>query len=265
MQENNTATPKVVVSMTSFPKAIPYAIGAIRSLLDGSVLPDKLVLYLTFAQFSDESTNIPQELLDLAKANPVFEIRDYPVDLRSYRKLIPALADFPDSIIVTVDDDVHYHRHMLRDLLRTYEKYPHAVIAHRAKRIKPGKPYKKWSKYHWNDFFFKRLHPSFLNLQTGVGGVLYPPHCLKPEMIDIELFSKFAPTMDDIWFWAAAVANGYPTLPVPFGKNKPKGLGKPKSLALKSFNFKSGIDRNLAAFTTILENFPEVAQRVNAE
>ena len=49
----NTERPQVVVSMTSFPQAIPYAVGALRSLLQGSVLPDKLILYLTFAQFAD--------------------------------------------------------------------------------------------------------------------------------------------------------------------------------------------------------------------
>ena len=100
----NTERPQVVVSMTSFPQAIPYAVGALRSLLQGSVLPDKLVLYLTFAQFADGE--IPEELKQLEAENPIFEIRNYDPDIRSYRKLVPALADFPEAIIVTVDDDV---------------------------------------------------------------------------------------------------------------------------------------------------------------
>ena len=105
---------KVVVSMTSFPAAIPYAAQAIRSILNGSVLPDKVVLYLTFSQFGKDG--IPQELQKLADSTPIFEIRNYDRDIRSYRKLIPALTDFPDAVIVTVDDDVDYHRHMLRSL-----------------------------------------------------------------------------------------------------------------------------------------------------
>lgn len=44
----NRHAPKVVVSMTSFPAAIPYATQAVQSILNGSVLPDKVVLYLTF-------------------------------------------------------------------------------------------------------------------------------------------------------------------------------------------------------------------------
>ena len=103
-----TSKQTVIVSMTSFPAAIPYAVQAVRSILDGSVLPDKLVLYLTFSQFGQKG--VPEELLELATSNPIFEIRDYNRDIRSYRKLVPALKDFPDSVIVTVDDDVAYHR-----------------------------------------------------------------------------------------------------------------------------------------------------------
>ena len=107
--------PQVVVSLTSFPAAIAYAEGAVRSLLRGSVLPDKLVLYVTLSQFAENE--MPESLLQLEQENPIFEIRNYDRDIRSYRKLIPALLDFPEAIIVTVDDDVAYHPHMLRDLL----------------------------------------------------------------------------------------------------------------------------------------------------
>lgn len=249
--------------MTSFPAAISYAAGAIRSLLAGSVLPDKLVLYLTFAQFGEEG--IPAELTQLAKDNPVFEIRNYDRDIRSYRKLVPALRDFPEAVIVTVDDDVSYHPDMLSDLLSLHRHHPKAVLAHRAKRIKPGKPYRSWSKYRWYHFLFKKDYTGFSNIQTGVGGVLYPPHSLRADMIDEKLFSEIAPTADDLWFWAAAVANGTPLMPVPFGRNKPKGLGKPRELSLKSVNFKGATDRNAATLKAILDRYPDIKQRLTDE
>lgn len=252
---------QVVVSMTSFPKAIPYAVQAIRSILNGSVLPDKLILYLTFSQF--EASGIPESLKSLAGESSVFEIRNYDRDIRSYRKLIPALADFPEAVIVTVDDDVAYHKHMLRDLLSLHSQVPDAVLAHRVKRMKSGKPYRCWRKYRWYDFLFQRIHRSFSNLQTGVGGVLYPPRSLKKEMLDADLFSEIAPSTDDIWFWAAAVANGFPVVPVPFGRNKPRGLDKPKELSLKTINFKSGTDRNVSALNAIIERYPEIGKQIN--
>lgn len=259
----NTPNQQVIVSLTSFPAAIPYAAGAVQSILNGSVLPDKVVLYLTFAQFGEDG--IPQELQKLANENPRFEIRDYPRDIRSYRKLIPALKDFPDAIIVTIDDDVAYHKNMLRDLLQLHKQLPNAVLAHRAKRMIPDKPYRKWKKYRWYHFLRKRIHADYLNIQTGVGGVLYPPHSLKKEMMDVELFTELAPTTDDIWFWAAGVANETKVVPVPFGHNKPRGLEKPKELSLKTVNFKSGIDRNSAALKNIFEKYPLIKQRINNE
>ena len=65
MKESNAHKPEVVVSMTSFPQAIPYAVGAIRSILNGSVLPDRLVLYLTFSQFGD--AGLPEELIGISR------------------------------------------------------------------------------------------------------------------------------------------------------------------------------------------------------
>lgn len=254
---------QTIVSLTSFPAAIPYAIHSIQSILEGTTLPDKIVLYLTFSQFKE--TGIPQELLDMAKQNPRFEIRDYPEDIRSYRKLIPALTDFPEAVIVTIDDDVKYHKQMLHSLLELHKQIPDAVLAHRAKLMKPDKPYRKWRKYRWYHFLGKRIHAKFKNIQTGVGGVLYPPHSLKEDMIDVKLFTEIAPTTDDIWFWAAAVANDTKIVPVPFGYNKPKGLGKPRTLSLKTVNFKSGEDRNSAALRNILERYPLIKQKLEDE
>lgn len=254
---------QVVVSMTSFPAAIGYATLTLQYLLKGTVLPDKVVLYLTFEQFGEDG--LPRDLVALAKDNPILEIRDYPRDIRSYRKLIPALQDFPDAVIVTVDDDVQYHPDMLRDLLRWHERCPDCIIAHRAKRVDMAKPYRKWSKYRWYSFLGRRERAGYGNIQTGVGGVLYPPHSLKPDMMQESLFARLAPTADDFWFWAAAVANGTRILPVPFGHNKPKGLGKPRELSLKSVNFKQKGNRNDNAFQSILEEYPIIRERIEHE
>ena len=95
---------QVIISLTSFPEAIPFAVQAIQSILMGSVLPDKIVLYLTYSQFGENG--IPEELQNLADSNSIFEIRNYDDDIRSYRKLVPGLVDFPDAVIITIDDDV---------------------------------------------------------------------------------------------------------------------------------------------------------------
>jgi len=247
---------QVIISMTSFPAAIGYAEMAIQSLLRGSVQPDKIVLYLTQSQF--EGCSLPESLVKLQKQNAIFEIRHYDRDIRSYTKLIPALRDFPEDIIVTVDDDVYYHRDMLRELLALHAKLPDAIVAQRARRIKKNLPYRKWTKFHWYDFLFKRLHVSHSTLQTGVGGVLYPPHSLNPAMLAPDLFMSIAPTADDIWFWAAAARQGVPVVPVPFGRTHPREIGKPRSLSLKWINYEGGDDKNAVALKKIIEKYPDV-------
>lgn len=256
----NDKSSKIIVSLTSFPAAIGFAIEAVKSLLKGSVLPDKIVLYLTFSQFGEEG--LPVSLLKLSEENPIFEIRDYPDDIRSYRKLIPALNDFPEDIIVTVDDDVLYHKNLLKQLLKLHEKHPEAIIAHRAKKIHFRKAYKKWRKFRWYHFLFKRIYKDPMIMQTGVAGVLYPPHSLAKEMLDPSLFTKIAPTTDDLWFWAAAVLNDRYVIPVPFGKNKPKDLKKPKEISLKTVNFKSGTDNNGKALLDILSFNPVILEKI---
>ena len=247
---------RIIVSLTSFPAAIPYAVQAIRSILKGSLLPDKIVLYLDTQKFLDGV--LPQELEALRAESPLFEVRFDPAEIRSYKKLIPALRDFPDDTIVTIDDDIHYPPNLLRDLADLHKRIPNAIVAHRVRKVRLDAPYKKWRKYKWYDFVFRRYHFSHLAMQTGVGGVLYPPHTLDEKMLDPALFMVMAPTNDDIWFWAAAVSKGTFVVPLPNGQRTAKGIGKPHKYSLMSVNLQPGDDRNRKALDKILQHFPDI-------
>lgn len=250
---------QVIVSLTSFPAAIEYASQAARSVLRGSVKPDKVVLYLTAAQFPDGV--IPAELTALMAENQLFEVRWCEEVIRSYTKLIPALRDFPEAIIVTIDDDVIYPRGLLAKLLRRHRKYPNAIVGHRVRRIENGKRYLDWKIYKNLRYFTWPLRPSFRNMQTGVGSVLYPPHSLDEHMLDPKVFMAVAPTVDDMWFWAAAVAAGTKITPVPFGNWRQKRLEKPAAMTLRKDNILSGKDVNREVFEVVMEMYPEIKRR----
>lgn len=254
---------RIIVSLTSFPAAIPYAVQAIRSILKGTLLPDKIVLYLDTPKFPDGI--LPAELEILKTECPIFEVRFDAAEIRSYKKLIPALKDFPDDVIVTIDDDINYHPDVLRRLVNLHKQLPDAIIAHRVRRVRPDAPYKKWRKYKWYDFIFKKIHCSHLAMQTGVGGVLYPPHSLDEQMLIPAQFMALAPTNDDIWFWAAAVSHGTYVVPLPNGQRTAKEVGKPKQYSLKTVNLRPGDDRNRLALDKILEYYPIVKQRIYQE
>lgn len=251
---------RIIVSLTSFPAAIPYAVQAIRSVLNGTLKPDKIVLYLDTQKFPNGK--VPDELEKLKEENLNLEVRFDPAEIRSYKKLIPALRDFPDDVIVTIDDDILYHSDFLLDLVKVHMQLPNAIIAHRVRRLRLNTPYKKWRKYKWYDFIFKRYHFDFHAMQTGVGGVLYPPYSLDEKMLNPELFMSMAPTNDDIWFWAAAVSHGTYVVPLPKGKRHPFEIGKPGEFSLKTVNIKQGDDLNREALDKILEYYPAIKQRI---
>ena len=251
---------KIIVSLTSFPAAIPYAVEAIRSVLNGSLLPDKIVLYLDAQKFPGEV--LPPALEKLKAESPILEVRFDPAEIRSYKKLLPALRDFPNDVIVTIDDDIRYHADLLHDLVAMHKRVPDAIVAHRVRRVKPDAPYSKWRKYKWYDFIFKRLHFNHYVMQTGVGGVLYPPHSLDEKMLDPSLFMALAPTVDDVWFWAAAVSKGTYVVPLPNGRRTAKGVGKPREFSLMSVNLNPKDDKNRKAFDKIMEEFSGIRRRL---
>lgn len=196
---------KLVISLTSYPARINTINQTIESLLNQTIKPQKIVLWLAKEQFPNKEEDLPKQLLDLVNNNFNFFI-EYCDDIKSYKKLIPALKEYSDSIIVTADDDLIYEKDWLEKLYKAYEKEPKMIHCHRAHRIlfdkkKQIKPYIKWK------FEISNVKPSFNNFLTGVGGVLYPPNVLHPDIFKGEVFKDLAPMADDIWFWAMAVLN----------------------------------------------------------
>lgn len=204
---------EVIVSLTSYPARINAIRWTILSLLNQSYKPNRIVLWLASSQFPRQESDLPLQLIALKKYG--LEIC-WTEDFRSYKKLVPALRMFPCAIIVTADDDVIYPTFWLELLINSYREFPTCVHCHRAHKIQLSSngtpmPFLKW-RYESNGDI-----PSFLNFLTGVGGVLYPPGSLDPQVLDVECFKKIAPTCDDHWFWAMAVKNGTRIRIVPNG------------------------------------------------
>ena len=80
----------LVVSLTSFPVRIGKLHRVIRGLLAQSLQPRKIVLYLSLEEFPDRACQRAH-----GAENDRFEIRFVEGNLRPYKKLLYALADFP--------------------------------------------------------------------------------------------------------------------------------------------------------------------------
>ena len=196
-------TPKLIVSLTSFPQRMKDIHYCIYSLLNQTLKPDEIILWLAEEEFPNKEKDLPETILKFKENGLTIK---WCKNIKSYKKLIPALKKYPDEIIVTADDDVYYPANWLEILYSSYLENPEYIHCHTAHKIKFNdkkeiEPYAKWDK------LVKNEKPSSLNFFTGVGGVLYPPHSLYKDVLNEELFTKLAPNADDIWFWAMCVLN----------------------------------------------------------
>lgn len=196
---------KIIVSLTSFPERINEVKFTIYSLLNQKLKPDELVLWLASDEFKNKEEDLPISLLNLTKNG--LSIRWYEKNIKSYKKLIPSLKSFPNSIIVTADDDIFYPENWLFDLFEEHKRHPLDVICTRSRKIFINEDntiaeYNKW-KISKNE-----EKSSFFNFFTGAGGVLYPPNSLDERVLNEELAMELCPSTDDIWFWAMTVLNG---------------------------------------------------------
>ena len=195
--------PQLIVSLTSFPERINTINITITTLLTQTLKPDRLILWLANEQFPNKEKDLPQKLLDLKTFG--LEIK-WCEDLRSYKKIVPTLKEFPNDIIVTADDDLYYSVTWLESLYNAYLKNPENIYVKRATRldienskIKPLKRDKRFNK----DFDKK----SFYNMILSGSGCLFPPNSLYKDILDKELFLKLLPTHDDVYTWAMLVLN----------------------------------------------------------
>ena len=204
----------IIVSLTSYPERINTVHIVIESLLNQSLCADKVILWLSPEQFPNKEADLPIELLNLKEKGLTI---DWYHDIKSYKKLIPALKKFPNEIIVTADDDLIYEKQWLESLIKEYEtvKNKKILVTHRVTRL-----YKRNSELdilnrlvyidkktgNYNKLI--RIPSVYNKLCTGAGTV-FPPNCFDEDVYNEEKFMEICPTSDDLWFYIMALKNGY--------------------------------------------------------
>ena len=194
---------KIIVSLTSFPERIATVHQAIETLLNQSMPPDMVVLWLAEEQFPTKEKELPAELMEQTKRGLKI---GWCKDLKSYKKLIPTLKQYPDDIIITADDDLLFSPNMIECLYNDYKQNPQYIHCHRNTMISFVKEDKINIVPGGRSTY---PTPTYLHKLCGGAGCLYPPRCLFKDVVNEELFLKLVPTNDDIWFWLMGCLNGF--------------------------------------------------------
>jgi len=196
----------IIVSMTCIPSRIHLVEKSIRSILNQSIQPYKIILYLCkddyFGNNAIKPEKVPKKLYKYSNKG-LISIR-WVKNIGPYTKLIPAIRDFPRKSIVTADDDTIYPKKWLEKLLDKHHQNKNAIICYRGSRmiLNSGgfERYNSWPEY-------KNNQDSLLLFFKGKDGVLYPPNSLDLEVFNEKKFKQLSPFADDIWFNAMAIKN----------------------------------------------------------
>ena len=115
----------IIVSMTSWKKRIINVKYVVSSILQGTKKPDKIILNLSTDEFQDK--HIPIDLKLLEKYT-IFEINWVKENTKAFKKIIPTMELYPNSIIISIDDDIIYPRLFIETILDSYKKQNKDII-----------------------------------------------------------------------------------------------------------------------------------------
>lgn len=249
-----------ILSLTTYPARVNSVHWTIRTLLNQSVSVDCIVLWLAASQFPGEA--IPQALRELE--NYGVSIR-FCEDLRSHKKYFFALREYPDALVITVDDDVIYPENAVETLLQGHAAYPHDVICTQARYITLDEqgmpmPYSQWPKWQ----VLPAMKSSARLLPIGAGGVLYPPQSLHPNVFDVHTMRDLAFYTDDLWLKCMACLQGTKAVKAGGKSHRmvtlPELKGGPK---LSSVNVAAG--NNDMSFHALSVRYPEMLDFIKIE
>jgi len=167
----------------------------IKSLLNQSYKPDKIVLYLT----SDEAFSVAacDSICRLMKFGLTISLVDE--NLRQHKKYFYAMKEHPDDIVITVDDDAIYHKDLVKNMMKSYAEHPTCMSAPVVKKIAFKNDCELAPYEEWEDQVTPVSEPSMSLMAVGVGGKLHPPRSLHKDALNKDLMKRLCFSSEDFW------------------------------------------------------------------
>lgn len=205
---------QIIVSVTSYPARINAAMLAVKSVFRQTRRPDKVILWLGEDEFPNKNKDLPEELVRLT-TDENLEIQ-WREDLGPHTKYFYAFKEYPDALIITIDDDILYPPDRIENLYLCYLLFPHAVSAARADLVTISErgemlPVTEWPSEGVDVWIYQ---PSMQLYAMGVCAVLYPVKLFSGvlELLDKEVIRRTCPYADDLWLKAMQAVAGIPVV-----------------------------------------------------
>ena len=199
--KNDKLNLNVVVSMTTIPSRKERLITNLPAILEQSYDFHKLVINVD-DNLTEEDYKFYDSLKDMDNR---IMINKADAKWRSCNKLLPTIKLFPESPIITVDDDIYYPRNCFFYLVEQHLKTPQCVVAHEINPISVDD----------NGYvnFYNNIDIKLRQIEWGKylsNCALFPPHTF--DGTDLYDYDKMMyctnGNHDELWFWVQSVLNG---------------------------------------------------------
>jgi len=211
LNTDKTRKPEIIVSLTSYPARMPFVHIVLHAMLNQTVKPDRVILWLSEEQFPD---CILPEWADMYKRAGV-EFYFRPDDLKPHKKYYYVMKENPGAIIILADDDLYFENEAIEKLYNSYLKFPYAISALAAAKLAFDKHNRVLNSHKWAMILLRAEYiakPSMRLYASSGHGTLYPPGCLHPEVFNTEIFKKLCLYDDELWLKIMSVLQGTPVV-----------------------------------------------------
>ena len=248
-------TIKILVSIASYAERFLTLPLCLKNVFHQTHPPDYVFLFIKQSDIS----RLPQEVLDYTKNGLKIQLA-YP-DLKPHNKYFHIMQQYPDDIVITLDDDVLYPLDLIEKLILSYHAYPDARSAGRAHKIRLDSngnilPYEAWEREC-------KIYnaPSLSLFACGVGGVLYPPHCMPDETFNSDAIKKLCLYADDVWLKAMQLLQYTPVVLIKQQKQHPECIPDVAEHGLYQTNKLMG--RNNLYIKNVFDTYHITSERIN--
>lgn len=134
--ENTTST--INICMTSFPRRITNCVKVINSVLENSVLPDRIYLTLSHREFPNWESDLPKDLYQLIMTSNRVILNWVEENTKSFKKVFPVLPYLEDEdIIIDIDDDMLLPKDFIESRIKDFNdnNREHPITSNQSKTI----------------------------------------------------------------------------------------------------------------------------------